>query len=207
MLLGATATSAYTGHIGVTPAAIRRWARGPWTGSLLACPIDLADGAVDATGRVFAALGSGVVRFDGDQQGGTTCQGNSPGFPLDSAAPVQNFRRLLLGAQHLYALTADRVIAVDPSGAAAPVEVGPAETFSVPEPWGPLAVEGDAVIYVASGALPGGGPPAYALVLVESPGAQPHVLGTAMGTVTAIASGGGFVYFADDRGLCRVPRT
>jgi hypothetical protein len=93
--------------------------------------------------------------------------------------------------------------AFDPAGAVAPVAVGPAQSFSSGE--FPLATDGDAVIYVAAGALPG--TKSYSVVAVESPGAKPHVLATAVDTVTAISSSGTHVYFADSRGLVRAART
>ena len=202
-LIGTTPTHVYTAQTATSPVAIRRWARGAWQSELLACTADWADGALDASERVFAAVGSGLIRLDGKLQTGSNCQGTNAGLPLDSGGKVPGVQRVALGTSHAYGLTASQVFAFDPAGAVAPIAVGPAQSFSSGE--FPLATDGDAVIYVAAGALPG--TKSYSVVAVESPGAKPHVLATAVDTVTAIASSGTHVYFADSRGLVRVPRT
>lgn len=204
-LIGATPTHVLTAQTGQTPIGVRRWTRGSWQSELLVCTPDWADGVVDASERVLAALGSGVVRFDGKQQSGINCQGTNAGAPLDPAATVPGVQRLALGTTRLYGLSANQVAAFDPNAATAPVIVGPAQTFPGTDAWYPLATDGDAVIYVAPGPL--AGTSSYSVVVAESPASKPHVLATSVGSVTAIASSGTHVYFADARGLVRVPRT
>lgn len=205
-LIGATPTHVLTAQTGLSPIAIRRWTRGTWQSELLACTPDWADGTLDASERVFAALGSGVVRFDGKLQAGANCQGTNAGVPVDAGSPVAGVLALALGTSRLYGLTTNQVFAFDPNATAAPVAIGPAQIFSGTDASFPLATDGDAVIYVAPGPLPTTSAN-YAVVVVESPGATPHVLATSVGAVTALASNGTHVYLADERGLVRVPRT
>ncbi|MBI3201035.1 MAG: hypothetical protein HYZ29_05775 [Myxococcales bacterium] len=204
-LVGTTPTHVFVAQTGVPPVAVRRWTRGTWQSELLVCTPDWGDGVLDATERVFAALGSGVVRLDGKQQSGINCSGTNAGISLDPGAAAPGVQRLSLGTSHLYGLSSKKVFAFDPNGVAAPTEIGPAQTGGF-DTFYPLATTGDAVIYVAPGPLPNT-TASYSVVAVESPGAAPHVLATSSGWVTAIASDGSHVYFADDRGLLRVPRT
>ncbi|MBK9001469.1 MAG: hypothetical protein IPM35_37590 [Myxococcales bacterium] len=205
-LVGTTPTHVFIAQTAVPPVAVRRWTRGSWQSELLVCTADWGDGVMDATERVFVATGSSVVRLDGKQQGGVNCQGTNAGVALDSASVAPGVQRLALGSTHLYGLSGTKVFAFDPAGVAAPTEIGAAQTGGSFDTSYPLATTGDAVIYVAPGPLPTT-TASYSVVAVESPGAAPHILATSSGWVTAIASDGTYVYFADDRGLVRVPRT